>query len=52
MSVYFRKRSFLLEHICHTLSFFYPRSFDLAGGFHQRYNNDGTVHDNSSSRTA
>ena len=47
MSMDFRKRSFLLEHIRHTLSFYDPRSLDPAGGFFHRYKNDGTVYDPS-----
>jgi mannose/cellobiose epimerase-like protein (N-acyl-D-glucosamine 2-epimerase family) len=47
MCVDFRKRSFLLDHIRHTLSFYDPRSVDPAGGFFHCYKNDGTVYDGS-----
>lgn len=47
MSVNFRQRSFLLDHIRHTLSFYDPRVVDPAGGFFHCYKNDGTVYDTS-----
>jgi mannose/cellobiose epimerase-like protein (N-acyl-D-glucosamine 2-epimerase family) len=47
MSVHFRKRSFLLDHIRHTLAFYDPRVVDPAGGFFQCYKNDGTIFDTS-----
>lgn len=47
MSDYFRKRSFLLDHIRHTLSFYDPRVVDPAGGFFHCYKNDGTIYDPS-----
>jgi mannose/cellobiose epimerase-like protein (N-acyl-D-glucosamine 2-epimerase family) len=47
MSVDFRSRSFLIDHIRHTLAFYDPRAVDPAGGFFHCYRNDGTVYDRS-----
>ncbi|QLG88846.1 AGE family epimerase/isomerase [Chitinibacter bivalviorum] len=41
----FRTRSFLLDHIRHTLSFYDPRSVDPNGGFYHYYLDDGTIYD-------
>jgi mannose/cellobiose epimerase-like protein (N-acyl-D-glucosamine 2-epimerase family) len=47
MAMDFRQRSFLLGHIRHTMSFYDPIALDPAGGFFQRFRNDGTIYDGS-----
>lgn len=47
MSVNFRERAFLIEHIRSILAFYDPRVVDPAGGFFHCYMNDGTVYDRS-----
>jgi mannose/cellobiose epimerase-like protein (N-acyl-D-glucosamine 2-epimerase family) len=45
MSVDFRSRAFLLDHIRHTMAFYHPRCIDPAGGFFHFFKDDGTVYD-------
>jgi mannose/cellobiose epimerase-like protein (N-acyl-D-glucosamine 2-epimerase family) len=43
----FHRRTTLLAHVRHTLSFYDPRAFDPSGGFFQFLKDDGTVFDHS-----
>ena len=45
MSVDFRSREFLTDHIRHTMAFYHPHCIDSAGGFYHFYKDDGTVYD-------
>jgi len=45
MSMPFRTRAFLLEHIEHTMAFYHPRAIDPRGGFFHFFRDDGTVYD-------
>jgi mannose/cellobiose epimerase-like protein (N-acyl-D-glucosamine 2-epimerase family) len=40
----FRSSQFLIDHISHTMSFYHPRSIDLAGGFYHFFRDDGSVY--------
>ena len=48
MSVNFRSRAFLLDHIRHTMAFYDPRVVDPAGGFFQSFMRNGAIFDHSS----
>jgi mannose/cellobiose epimerase-like protein (N-acyl-D-glucosamine 2-epimerase family) len=41
----FRSRSFLLDHIRHTMAFYHPRAIDPDGGFYHFWRDDGTIYD-------
>lgn len=41
----FRSRSFLLDHIRHTMAFYHPRAIDPQGGFFHFFRDDGSVYD-------
>ena len=43
----FRRPSFLLDHIRHTMAFYHPRSIDPSGGFFHFFRDDGTIYDRS-----
>ena len=43
----FRRPSFLLDHIRHTMAFYHPRSIDPSGGFFHFFRDDGTIYDHS-----
>lgn len=45
MSMPFRTRAFLLEHIEHTMAFYHPRAIDPRGGFFHFFRDDGTVYE-------
>ncbi|MBA1247410.1 AGE family epimerase/isomerase [Pseudomonas luteola] len=41
----FRQRDTLLDHIQHTLAFYYPRCIDEQGGFFQFFRDNGDIYD-------
>ncbi len=41
----FRQRDTLLDHIQHTLAFYYPRCIDERGGFFQFFRDNGDIYD-------
>ncbi|KZN47611.1 AGE family epimerase/isomerase [Pseudoalteromonas luteoviolacea] len=47
MSLDFRNKEFLQQHIDKTMAFYHPRCVDSTGGFYQFFKDNGEVYDNS-----